>query len=171
MAEKKDKIIEQFSFAKATAGAMEKIVSLCKRRGFVYQGSEIYGGLAAIYDFGHYGALLKNNIRDSWLKSMIQMRDDMVGLDSAIFMHPKTWVASGHVGGFNDPQVDCKKCKNRFRADHLLKSYGVDIDDKAPLEEINTQLDKLRGEKKLKCFACGSTDLTQAKVFLSLIHI
>lgn len=135
----------------------------------MYPSSEIYGGLAAIYDYGHYGTLLKNNIRDLWWKSMVQMRDDVVGLDSAIFMHPKTWVASGHVGGFIDPQVDCKKCKNRFRADHLLKSYGVDIDDKAPLEEINKQLDNLREEKKLKCSACGSTDLTQAKVFSLMV--
>ncbi len=159
MAEKKDKTTEQ----------MDKIVSLAKRRGFVYPSSEIYGGLAAIYDYGHYGTLLKNNVRDSWWRSMVQMRDDVVGLDSAIFMHPKTWIASGHVGGFNDPQVDCKKCKNRFRADHLLKSYGVNIDDKAPLEEINAKLDDLRSEKKLKCHNCGSTDLTKAKIFSLMV--
>lgn len=158
MAEKKDKTSEQ----------MEKIVSLCKRRGFVYPSSEIYGGLAAIYDYGHYGALLKNNIRDSWLKSMIQMRDDIVGLDSAIFMHPKTWIASGHVGGFNDPQVDCKKCKNRFRADHLLKNYGIEA-DKLPLDEINALLDNLRKEEKLKCPNCGSIDLTKAKIFSLMV--
>jgi glycyl-tRNA synthetase len=147
---------------------LEKIVSLCKRRGFVYPSSEIYGGLAAIYDYGHYGTLLKNNIRDSWWKSMIQMRDDVVGLDSAIFMHPKTWVASGHVGGFNDPQIDCKVCKNRFRADHLLKSYGIEA-DKATLEEINNHLNELRAKKKLKCPNCGSTNLTDAKVFSLMV--
>ncbi|MDD4271456.1 MAG: glycine--tRNA ligase [Patescibacteria group bacterium] len=147
---------------------LEKIVSLCKRRGFVYPSSEIYGGLAAIYDYGHYGTLLKNNIRDSWWKSMVQMRDDVVGLDSAIFMHPKTWVASGHVGGFNDPQIDCKKCKNRFRADHLLKEYGIDA-DKATLEEINNHLDKLREQGKLKCPNCGSTNLTKAKIFSLMV--
>jgi len=148
--------------------ALEKIVSLCKRRGFVYPSSEIYGGLAAIYDYGHYGTLLKNNIRDSWWKDMIQMRDDVVGLDSAIFMHPTTWVASGHVGGFNDPQIDCKVCKNRFRADHLLKSYDIEA-DKATLEEINKHLSELRAKKKLKCPNCGSTNLTDAKVFSLMV--
>lgn len=158
MAEKKDKSGEQ----------MEKIVSLCKRRGFVYPSSEIYGGLSAIYDYGHYGTLLKNNIRDSWWKSMVQMRDDVVGLDSAIFMHPKTWIASGHVGGFNDPQVDCKVCKNRFRADHLLKIFGIEA-DKAPLEEINEYLKNLREQKKLKCPNCGSANLTDAKIFSLMV--
>lgn len=148
---------------------MEKIVSLCKRRGFAYPSSEIYGGMSAIYDYGHYGTLLKNNIRDAWWKEMVQKRMDVVGLDSAIFMHPKTWVASGHVGGFNDPQVDCKKCKSRYRADHLLEEFGIIIDDKMPVEEMNKNLDKLREEKKLKCPNCGSTDLTEAKVFSLMV--
>lgn len=148
---------------------MEKIVSLCKRRGFVYPSSEIYGGMSAIYDYGHYGTLLKNNIRDAWWKEMVQKRTDVVGLDSAIFMHPKTWVASGHVGGFNDPQVDCKKCKSRYRADHLLEEFGIIIDDKMPVEEMNKNLDNLREEKKLKCPNCGSTDLTEAKVFSLMV--
>ncbi len=143
---------------------LDKIVSLCKRRGFVYPSSEIYGGFSAIYDYGHYGILLKNNIQAVWWKQMVQLRDDVYGLDSAIFMHPKTWVASGHVGGFNDPQVDCKKCKNRMRADHLLEEFGISA-DKATIEYINQELDKLRVEKKLKCASCGSADLTQAKVF------
>ena len=147
---------------------MEKLVSLCKRRGFVYPSSEIYGGMQAIYDYGHYGTLLKNNIRDAWWKTMVQMRDDVVGLDSAIFMHPTTWVASGHVGGFNDPQVDCKKCKSRFRADHILEEFGINA-DKAPVEELNDYLDKLRKENKLKCSNCGSTDLTSAKVFSLMV--
>jgi glycyl-tRNA synthetase len=147
---------------------MEKIVSLCKRRGFVYPSSEIYGGLAAIYDYGHYGILLKNNIQNAWWKHMVQFRDDVVGLDSAIFMHPTTWVASGHVGGFNDPQVDCRKCKNRFRADHILEEFGISA-DKATLEFLNDQLDKLRKEKKLKCPSCGSTDLTEAKTFSLMV--
>ncbi|MFA5961114.1 MAG: glycine--tRNA ligase [Parcubacteria group bacterium] len=150
-------------------GMMEKMASLCKRRGFVYPSSEIYGGMQAIYDYGHYGTLLKNNIRDAWWKAMVQLRDDVVGLDSAIFMHPTTWVASGHVGGFNDPQVDCKKCKSRFRADHLLEEFGVIIDDKTPVEGLNVELDKLRAEKKLKCPNCGSTDLTEAKVFSLMV--
>lgn len=147
---------------------MEKIVSLCKRRGFVFPSSEIYGGLAAIYDYGHYGILLKNNIQNAWWKYMVQFRDDVVGLDSAIFMHPTTWVASGHVGGFNDPQVDCRKCKNRFRADHILEEFGISA-DKATLEFLNEQLDKLRKEKKLKCPSCGSTDLTEAKTFSLMV--
>lgn len=99
---------------------------------------------------------------------MVQFRDDVVGLDSAIFMHPTTWVASGHVGGFNDPQIDCRKCKNRFRADHILEEHGISA-DKATLEFINEQLDKLREEKKLKCPVCGSTDLTPAKTFSLMV--
>ncbi len=147
---------------------MEAIVSLCKRRGFVYPSSEIYGGLAAVYDYGHYGNLLKNNIRDSWWRAMVQLRDDVLGLDSAIFMHPQTWVASGHVDSFDDPQVDCKKCKSRFRADHLLEDFGVSA-DKQTIEFINAELDKLRKDKKLKCPNCGSTDLTPAKKFSLMV--
>jgi len=147
---------------------MEKIVSLAKRRGFVFPSSEIYGGFAAIYDYGHYGTLLKNNIRDAWWKAMVQLRDDVVGLDSAIFMHPKTWEASGHVESFDDPQVDCKKCKARWRADHILESFGVSA-DKQTLEFINAELDKLRVEGKLKCQNCGSTELTEAKRFSLMV--
>ena len=147
---------------------LDNLVSLCKRRGFVFQSSEIYGGFAAVYDYGHYGTLLKNNIRDSWWKAMVQLRQDVYGLDSAIFMHPKTWIASGHVDSFDDPQVDCKKCKNRFRADHLLEDFGIDA-DKQPLEFLNAELDKLRKEKKLKCPHCGSTDLTEAKTFSLMV--
>lgn len=146
----------------------EKIVSLTKRRGFIFPSSEIYGGLAAVYDYGHYGTLLKDNIRNSWLRDMVQLRDDVYGLDSAIFMHPKTWVASGHVEGFNDPQIDCKKCKNRMRADKLLGSLGVKA-DKESLDYINKALDKLRVKKNLKCTNCGSTDLTRAKVFSLMV--
>ncbi|MFZ2310372.1 MAG: glycine--tRNA ligase [Patescibacteria group bacterium] len=146
----------------------QNLISFCKRKGFVFPSSEIYGGFAAVYDYGHYGVLLKNNIRDSWWRAMVQLRGDMIGLDSAIFMHPKAWVASGHVGGFNDPQVDCKKCKERYRADHLLKSYGVEA-DKAPLEFINEQLNLLRDSGKLKCAKCGSTDLTEARIFSLMV--
>jgi glycyl-tRNA synthetase len=146
----------------------DKIVSLCKRRGFVFPSSEIYGGFAAVYDYGHYGTLLKNNIRDSWWDAMVKMRDDVVGLDSAIFMHPKTWVASGHVASFEDPQVDCKKCKARFRADHILEEFGVNA-DKETLEFINKELDKLRADNKLKCPVCGSKELTPAKNFSLMV--
>ncbi len=98
---------------------MEKIVSLCKRRGFIYPGSEIYGGLSGTWDYGPFGVELKNNIKALWWRIFVQDRDDMVGLDAAILMHPKVWEASGHVSGFNDPLVECSNCKNRFRADQL----------------------------------------------------
>lgn len=152
----------------AEINKMEKLVSLCKRRGFVFPSSEIYGGLGAIYDYGHYGTLLKNNIRDEWWKHMVQYRDDVVGLDSAIFMHPKTWVASGHVDSFDDPQIDCKKCKTRMRADHILELFGISA-DKQPLEFVNVELDKLRELGKLKCQSCGSTDITPAKRFSLMV--
>lgn len=98
---------------------MEKIVSLCKRRGFIYQGSEIYGGLAGTWDYGPFGVELKNNIKQLWWKMFVQERDDMYGVDAAILMHSRVWEASGHVSGFSDPLVECKKCKKRFRADHV----------------------------------------------------
>jgi len=147
---------------------IEKIVSLCKRRGFIFASSEIYGGLGGIYDYGHYGVLLKNNIRDSWWRAMIQEREDVVGLDSAIFMHPRTWEASGHIASFDDPQVDCRKCKSRFRADHLLEDFGINA-DKQSIEFVNTELDKLRVEKRLVCPNCGSADLTPAKRFSLMV--
>ncbi len=98
---------------------MDKIVALCKRRGFIFPSSEIYGGLGSTYDFGHYGVLLKTNVKNEWWRSLLQQRDDVVALDSAILQHPRVWEASGHVGGFSDPMVDCKSCGQRFRADHL----------------------------------------------------
>jgi glycyl-tRNA synthetase len=98
---------------------MDKIVSLCRRRGFVFPSSEIYGGLGSTYDYGHYGVLMKNNIRSLWFRSMVQERDDMVALDSAVILNPSVWEASGHVAGFSDPLVDCRTCKLRFRADRL----------------------------------------------------
>jgi len=101
---------------------MDKIVSLCRRRGFVFPSSEIYGGLGSTYDYGHYGVLMKNHIRSLWFRSMIQERDDMVALDSAVILNPAVWEASGHVAGFTDPLVDCRTCKLRFRADRLEDS-------------------------------------------------
>ncbi len=98
---------------------MDKIVSLCKRRGFIFQSSEIYGGLNGAYDYGPLGVELKNNIRDFWWKEMTQIHDDIVGLDSSILMHPRVWEASGHLANFTDPMVDCKQCKSRFRADQI----------------------------------------------------
>src|SRR5487761_2792728 len=98
---------------------MEKIVSLCKRRGFVFPSSEIYGGVGSTYDYGHYGVLLKTNVRGEWWRAMLQERDDVVALDSAILQHPRKWEASGHLASFTDPLVDCRACKQRFRADNL----------------------------------------------------
>jgi glycyl-tRNA synthetase len=98
---------------------MDEVVSLCKRRGLIFPASEIYGGIANTYDYGHYGVLLKNNVINAWWRAMIQERDDVVALDSAIIQHPRTWEASGHLAGFTDPLVDCKTCGLRFRADHL----------------------------------------------------
>lgn len=147
---------------------MEAIVSLCKRRGFIFPSSEIYGGFSGVYDYGHYGTLLIQNIKKAWQKNIAQERMDVVLLDSAIFMHPAAWKASGHVDGFNDPQIDCRKCKSRFRADHILESFGVNA-DKQSLEFINTELDKLRAEKKLVCSNCKSADVTEAKVFSLMV--
>ena len=98
---------------------MERIVSLCKRRGFIFPSSEIYGGTGSVWDYGPVGALLKNNVKAAWWRAAVQQRDDMVGLDAAILMHPRVWEASGHVAGFTDPLVDCKNCKQRFRADDI----------------------------------------------------
>ncbi|MCR4440211.1 MAG: glycine--tRNA ligase [bacterium] len=98
---------------------MDKIVSLCKRRGFIFQSSEIYGGITSCYDYGPLGVELKKNIKERWWKAMVQQRDDIVGLDASILMHPRVWEASGHVEGFHDPMVDCKQCKRRFRADEV----------------------------------------------------
>jgi glycyl-tRNA synthetase len=100
---------------------MEKIVALCKRRGFVFPSSEIYGGVGSTYDFGHYGVLLKGNIKSEWWRAMLSERDDIVGIDSAILQHPRVWEASGHLAGFTDPLVDCRACGQRFRADHLAE--------------------------------------------------
>ncbi|MDQ3849700.1 MAG: glycine--tRNA ligase [Actinomycetota bacterium] len=99
--------------------SMDKIVALCKRRGFIFASSEIYGGLGSTYDYGHYGVLLKTNVKNEWWRAMLQERDDVVALDSAILQHPRTWEASGHLAGFTDPMVDCRACGQRFRADHL----------------------------------------------------
>src|SRR5262249_34551449 len=105
--------------APKTNDRMEKIVSLCKRRGFIFQSSEIYGGLNGFWDYGPLGAELKRQVRAHWWRAMTQLRDDVVGLDASIIMHPTIWKASGHVDTFSDPMVDCKTCKGRFRADQV----------------------------------------------------
>jgi glycyl-tRNA synthetase len=109
------------------AVTMDKIVSLARRRGFVFPSSEIYGGLGSAYDYGHYGVLLKNNVKARWVQAMVQEREDIVALDSAIILHPRVWEASGHVSGFSDPLVDCRTCKLRFRADHLADPTHEEI--------------------------------------------
>jgi glycyl-tRNA synthetase len=123
---------------------MDKIVSLSKRRGFVFQSSEIYGGIGSSYDYGHYGVLLKNNVKAQWWRAMLQERDDVVALDSAIIQHPMTWVASGHLAGFTDPLVDCRTCKLRFRADHLDVSACGRKPSKHPGETPDCDLTEAR---------------------------
>jgi glycyl-tRNA synthetase len=123
---------------------MDKIVALCKRRGFIFPASEIYGGIANTYDYGHYGVLLKNNVVAQWWKAMIQDRDDIVALDSAIIQHPRTWEASGHLAGFTDPLVDCRTCKQRFRADHLQELQCGCAPSKHPGEDPRCDLTDAR---------------------------
>ncbi len=123
---------------------MDTIVSLCRRRGFVFPSSEIYGGIGATYDYGHYGVLTKNNIRSLWLRSMVQERDDIVALDSAIILNPRVWEASGHVSGFTDPLVDCRTCKLRFRADRLEDSACGRKPSKRPGETSDCDLTEPR---------------------------
>lgn len=142
---------------------LEKIVSLAKRRGFIYPGSEIYGGFGGVYDYGPYGVELANNIRSVWWKAMVQDEENIVGLDSAIVTHPKVWEASGHVTGFSDPLVECKECHARHRADHLLETVGVFADEKMSDEEINAIFDAQRAV--LVCSHCGKKNFTAVKRF------
>ena len=146
---------------------LEKIVSLCKRRGFVFPSSEIYGGFASIYDYGPYGVELENNIKRAWWKTMVQEREDIVGLDAAIFMHPKVWEASGHIAGFADPLIECKNCHSRWRADHLLEDIGVFADEKMSEEEINEIFNQHKD--KVKCPRCGERDFTPVRKFNLLV--
>jgi len=147
---------------------MDKIVSLAKRRGFVFQGSEIYGGFVGVYDFGPYGVELANNIRAAWWKAMVQEERNIVGLDSAIITHPKVWEASGHVSGFSDPLVECKECNTRSRADHLLEEVEVFADEKMSVEEINTLFDEHR--EKIACPKCGKKNFGEIKNFNLLVQ-
>ncbi|MGQ0646941.1 MAG: glycine--tRNA ligase [Gemmatimonadaceae bacterium] len=123
---------------------MDKLVSLCKRRGFIFQSSEIYGGAGAVWDYGPLGAELKRNIKDRWWNAMVRARDDIEGLDSSILMHPKVWEASGHVAGFTDPMVDCKACKARFRADQLEDAQCPRKPSKHPGEHADCDLTEPR---------------------------
>ncbi|MFW2480120.1 MAG: glycine--tRNA ligase, partial [Lentimonas sp.] len=135
---------------------MENIVGLCKRRGFIFQSSEIYGGYNGFYDYGPLGVELRNNIKQAWWRDMVQRRDDIEGLDSTIIMHPKIWKASGHVDGFSDPMVDCKESKLRYRADQLffapVKVDGETIGYVSVVECIDQQeiAEKAAAEMKRK---------------------
>jgi glycyl-tRNA synthetase len=126
------------------AATMEKIVALSKRRGFIFASSEIYGGLGSTYDYGHYGVLLKTNVKNEWWRAMLQERDDIVALDSAILQHPRTWEASGHLAGFTDPMVDCRTCGQRFRADHLQELQCPQKPSKHPGEGPGCDLTEAR---------------------------
>ena len=141
---------------------MNKITALCKRRGFYFPSSDIYGGLANCWDFGHYGTLLKNNLRDLWWKKFVIDRDDMVAIDAAILQSPSVWKASGHITGFNDAMVDCKKCHNRTRADYLIEDQ---IKGKK-VEGLKTEeLTQIIVGNKLKCPKCGAMELTDVRTF------
>jgi len=141
---------------------MEKVVALAKRRGFVYQSSEIYGGMANSWDFGPLGTLLKNNIRDFWFKRFVLGRDDMVAIDASVFLNPKVWEASGHVAGFTDSLIECKNCHTRTRADHLIEDNIKDIKvEGLPVDE----LDKIIKENQLKCPTCGKFDWSKVRKF------
>jgi glycyl-tRNA synthetase len=146
---------------------LDKIVSFCKRRGFIYPSSEIYGGYAAIYDYGPYGVLLENNVKKLWWDNYVQLRDDIVGLDSSIFMNPRIWHASGHVKGFSDPLVECRECNMRSRADKMLEEIGVQADEKMDIKEINEIFAK--NLMRIKCPECGASNFTQIKKFNLLV--
>ncbi len=146
---------------------MEKIVSLCKRRGFVFQGSEIYGGLAGIYDFGPHGVELLGNIKKSWWKTNIYDKENYYGLDSGMFKHPRVWEASGHTSSFSDPLAECRECNTRIRVDKELSKIDVIADEKMSEAEINTLFDAHRDA--IVCPKCGKKDFTSAKAFNLLV--
>ncbi|HBV57719.1 MAG TPA: glycine--tRNA ligase, partial [Candidatus Magasanikbacteria bacterium] len=134
---------------------MDKLISLCKRRGFIFPSSEIYGGFSAAYDWGPLGVELANNIKKAWWQMFVREREDMVGVDAAIIMNPRVWEASGHIQNFSDPLVECKKCHQRFREDHLLEARS---------REPGYDKEKPADKGDLKCPECGGA-LTEAKQF------
>lgn len=146
---------------------MEAIISLCKRRGFVFQGSEIYGGLAGVYDFGPRGVELLNNIKRSWWRANVYDKENYFGIDSGMFKHPRTWEASGHVGGFSDPLAECRKCNTRIRVDKELGSIGIVADEKMSEQKINELFDANRD--KINCPTCGEKNFSQVKSFNLLV--
>ena len=145
---------------------METIVSLCKNRGFIYPGSEIYGGLANSWDYGPLGVEVKNNVKKAWNKKFVQERIDSVGLDSAIIMNPRTWEATGHVTTFNDPLIDCKSCKTRHRADKLIENWGAEHDQDICADGMsNEELIKFIDDKEINCPNCGKHNFTEIRQF------
>jgi glycyl-tRNA synthetase len=148
--------------------SIDEIVAFAKRRGFVYPGSEIYGGFVGLYDYGPYGVELANNIKATWWRAMVQLEDNIVGIDSSIFTRPEVWVASGHVGGFSDPLVECRECNTRSRADHLIEEAGSFADEKMTPEQINEVFDGLR--EKISCPKCGKKNFSKVKNFNLLVQ-
>ncbi|MCA9358069.1 glycine--tRNA ligase [Candidatus Kaiserbacteria bacterium] len=146
---------------------MEKITSLCKRRGFVFQGSEIYGGLAGVFDYGPMGVELLNNLKQAWWKANVYDKENYYGLDSGMFKHPMVWEASGHTSGFSDPLAECKECNTRIRVDKELERVGVTADEKMSEAEINELFDANRD--KIPCPKCGQKNFTAAKAFNLLV--
>ena len=145
---------------------METIVRLCKSRGYVYPGSEIYGGLANTWDYGPLGVELKNNVKEAWRKKFIQENKNIVGLDAAILMNPETWVASGHVSGFSDPLLDCKECKTRHRADKLIESFAHDKGEDIVADGwTDEQMLNYINDNKIVCPKCGKLNYTNIRKF------
>jgi glycyl-tRNA synthetase len=146
---------------KSRVVTMDKIAALCKRRGFVFPGSDIYGGLANTWDYGPLGVELKRNVKDLWWRRFVHQRRDIVGLDAGILMHPRVWEASGHIESFNDPLVDCRTCKSRFRADHLIEErLGQQVEGASPDE-----MSRILQDAAVKCPVCGNATLTGARQF------
>ncbi len=153
---------------KNEAKTMEKVVALCKGRGFIFPGSEIYGGLANTWDYGPLGVELKNNVKKAWWKKFVQENPYNVGLDSAILMNPQTWVASGHLGGFSDPLMDCKECHERFRADQLSEAWAEENNDtiEKPIDAVSQEeMSAFVEEHHVNCPTCGKHNWTDIRQF------
>ena len=149
-----------------TEKTMDKIVALCKGRGFIFAGSEIYGGLANTWDYGPLGVELKNNVKKAWMKKFVQESKYNVGIDCAILMNPETWVASGHVGGFSDPLMDCKECKSRYRADKLIEDYAAEQNEDICCDGwSNEQLKEYIDAHEIVCPKCGKRNFTDIRQF------
>ena len=147
---------------------MDKIVALAKARGFVYPGSEIYGGLANTWDYGNLGVELKNNVKKAWWQKFVQENPYNVGVDCAILMNPQTWVASGHLGGFSDPLMDCRQCHERFRADQVIEGFASEngLELEKPIDAFTKEeMEAYVKEKNIACPSCGGHDWTEIRQF------